>query len=241
MLDDGEDVGAQVLLNADAVIDRTLTRPSSIQAGMVWCHNSVWPRSWMLLFAAKLRRMSACVKFGDGVGCEVPGMLGQSVSGFITFSAVMLLKCLMSSAESVALVVEAGSMAAPTGKFTTPYFAASVALSAGAVAGFGSWGADGPPGGGVNGSSPPPPQPESSAKERAAAPIRVCLNIESPFMTSSLASSIPPAGDGFTRTRGAGVKKCVHGFEKAAARIERICRVRSAEGGPSIPRCSGVR
>src|SRR5687767_13999399 len=107
---------------------------------MVWCHSSVCPRNWMLLLAAKVARMSACVKLGEAAGCEVPGMLGQIVSGFMTFSAVMLLKCLMSSAESVALVVEAVSMAAPTGKFTWPYFAARTVLRAGALAGLGSFG-----------------------------------------------------------------------------------------------------
>ncbi len=103
--------------------------------------------------------MSACVKLGETAGSEVPGMLGQRTSGFMTFSAVMLLKCLISSAESVALVVEAGSMAAPIGKLTTPNFAAMTVLSAGAEAGLGS--CEGPPpplpGGGVNGSSPPHP------------------------------------------------------------------------------------
>ena len=45
------------------------------------------------------------MKFGEAAGCVVPGTLGQSVSGFMAFSAVMLLKCLMSSADSVALVM----------------------------------------------------------------------------------------------------------------------------------------
>ena len=48
------------------------------------------------------------MKLGVAAGCVVPGTLGQIVSGFMTFSAVMLLKCLMSSAESVASVSDEG-------------------------------------------------------------------------------------------------------------------------------------
>ena len=101
----------------------------------------------MPLAAAKFAMTSASKKLGVAAGCTgtVPGKSGQTVRGFMAFSAVMLLKCLSSSAESVALTVEAGSMAAPIGKLTTPNFAASVVLSAGALAGLGSWGVGGPP------------------------------------------------------------------------------------------------
>src|SRR5687768_14446951 len=127
--------------------------------------------------------MSACVKLTTP-RCDVFGRLGQIVSGFMAFSAVMLLKCLMSSVESVALVVEAGSMAAPIGKFTWPYFAARTVLSAGALAGLGSCGgAGGPAGGGVKLSSPPP-QPDRNATVTAAALIRMRLIIDAPLSFS---------------------------------------------------------
>ncbi len=77
----------------------------------------------MPLLRAKSASVSAGAKFGCVAGCAVlplvPGALGHTVSGFITFSAVMLLKCLSRTSRS-ASVVETGSMAAPTGKFTTP-------------------------------------------------------------------------------------------------------------------------
>src|SRR6188474_18871 len=96
--------------------------------------------------------VSAGTKLGEAAGKVVlPARLGQTVSGFMVFSAVTLLKCLASSAFSGAVVVAEGSMAAPTGKFTMPYLAASTVFKAGALAGGGSVGGPPPPGGPAGG------------------------------------------------------------------------------------------
>src|SRR5687768_12419821 len=95
----------------------------------------------MPLFVAKVTSASAGPKFGvaAGAGGLLPGAFGHTTLGFIAFSAVMALKCFLSRFEG-APVIESASMAAPTGKPTTPKRPAMVVLSAGAVAGSGSIG-----------------------------------------------------------------------------------------------------
>src|SRR6188474_1340970 len=79
------------------------------------------------------------------------------------------------------LVVEFGSMAAPTGKSTTPDFAASVVLSAGALEGGGKPPPPPPPplGGGNEPSPPPPPQALSITISAALVAARNCLMVRS--------------------------------------------------------------
>ena len=50
----------------------------------------------------------------------VPGALGQIVSGFMAFSAVMLLKCLLQQVGAGADESSPARWRRPTGKFTTP-------------------------------------------------------------------------------------------------------------------------
>ena len=45
VLDDGEDVVAQVLLDGGAVVSRVARSPAKNHDGTVRCHSSVWPRS----------------------------------------------------------------------------------------------------------------------------------------------------------------------------------------------------
>src|SRR5688572_3060521 len=116
----------------------------------------------MLLAIAQSWIASAGTKLGAAAGCVVlPARFGQTVSGFIAFSAVTLLKCLSSSGRSdEAAPTDAGSMAAPIGKSTMPYLAASTVFNAGALAGGGSVLEPPPLGGGApwkSSSLPPPP------------------------------------------------------------------------------------
>src|SRR5690349_15894430 len=106
--------------------------------GTVWCHSSVCARTSMPLFVANVTSASAGAKFGvaAGIGGLLPAAFGHTVSGFIAFSAVIALKCFLSSVAA-APVVESASMAAPTGKPVTPKRAAMTVLSAGAVDGSG--------------------------------------------------------------------------------------------------------
>src|SRR5690348_12192614 len=95
----------------------------------------------MPLFAAYVTSASAGAKFGvaAGIGGLLPAAFGHTVSGFIAFSAVIALKCFLSSVDAAPVVLSA-SMAAPTGKPGTPKRFARVVLSGGAVAGSGSTG-----------------------------------------------------------------------------------------------------
>ena len=64
---------------------------------------------------AKSTSASPGAKFACGAGWVVlPGAFGHTVSGFMAFSAVMLLKCLSRMARSVP-ASDPASMAAPTG------------------------------------------------------------------------------------------------------------------------------
>src|SRR5262245_21210137 len=130
----------------------------------------------MPLLNANAANVSAATKSGCVAGCAVlplvPGALGQTVAGFMTFSAVMLLKCLSSTSRSPPAVDDT-SMAAPTGKFTTPYRAARLVLRGGALAGGGNPPPPPPPpltGGGV---SPPPPQAISRIASAAPTVARI--------------------------------------------------------------------
>src|SRR5688572_2603010 len=114
---------------------------------------------------------SAAAKLGAAAGwVALPARFGQMVCGFMAFSAVMLLKCLSSSAASgEPATVNTASMAAPIGKPTFPYLAASTVFNAGALAGGGNVGGPPPPGGPPWKSSSPPPQATSSAEPQSAA------------------------------------------------------------------------
>ena len=138
----------------------------------------------MPLLKAKATSASAGAKFGAVAGMAllplVPGALGHTVSGFMAFSAVMLLKCLRSKSAAVPSS-ESAPMAAPTGKSTTRKRTEIWVFNGGALAGGGKPPEPLPPPlalcGGV---SLPPPQAASS--NESATPIAAQYRLMENFL-----------------------------------------------------------
>ena len=151
---------AQVLLQTRAVAGRVVEIADEHPDGTVWCHISVWPRSRMPLAAAKFAMMSASKKLGVAAGCpgRCPAGSARACQGFMAFSAVMLLKCLMQQRGVRGVGGGGGLDGGADRKIDDAEFCRKRGLERRRAGGVRQLGVGGPPlpGGGVNGSSPPP-------------------------------------------------------------------------------------